>query len=159
MNIRDELFLVTGALTDAEVEYALCGGMAVIVHGYPRLTRDIDVLIREEDLERARGVLEKSGYTLPSGILPFDLGKPTERRAFRVTKVEGKDHMTLDLVLVSPFLEDVWRGRERHVVEDRPLYVVSRDGLAKMKRAAGRPQDLADLSQLDRAEESDAEEP
>ena len=148
MNIRDELFLVTGTLEKARIEYALCGGMAVIIHGYPRLTRDIDLLLREEDLEQAQKALEKSGYTLPSGTIPFDIGKPTERRVFRVTKVDGQDHMTLDLVLVNPFLEDVWKGREKHLVEDKTLCVVSLEGLAKMKRAAGRPQDLADLSQL-----------
>jgi hypothetical protein len=159
LNIKDELFLVTGALERASIDHALCGGMAVIIHGYPRLTRDIDLLLREEDLERAREALEDLGYTLPSGILPFDLGKPTERKVFRVTKVEGKDHMTLDLVLVSPFLEDVWRGRERHLVEGRTLRVVSREGLAKMKRAAGRPQDLADLSQLGLGEGQTVHEP
>jgi len=148
MNIKDELFLVTGTLQKARVDHALCGGIAVIVHGYPRLTRDIDLLLREEDLERARKALEKSGYTLSSGVLPFDIGEPTERRVFRVTKVEGSEHMTLDLVLVSPFLEDVWEGREEHLVEGTTLCVVSREGLAKMKRAAGRPQDLADLSHL-----------
>ena len=158
MNIRDELFLVTGSLENARIDHALCGGMAVIVHGYPRLTRDIDLLLREEDLERARNALEKSGYTLPSGVLPFDVGKPTERRVFRVTKVEGNDHMPLELVLVSPFLEDVWKGREKHIVEGKTLCVVSREGLAKMKRAAGRPQDLADLSQLGlEDDESDVE--
>jgi hypothetical protein len=148
MNLRDELFLVTDTLENARIDHAICGGMAVVVHGYPRLTRDIDLLLREEDLERARSALEKVGYTLSAGILPFDVGKSTERRVFRVTKVEGARYMTLDLVLVSPFLEDVWKGRQKHLVEDRTLYVVSRAGLAKMKRAAGRPQDLADLSQL-----------
>lgn len=148
MNLKDELFLVTETLDKAGIDHALCGGIAVLIHGYPRLTRDIDILLREEDLQKARSSLEESGYTLSSGILPFDTGKPSERRVFRVTKVAGKDHMTLDLVLVSPFLEDVWLGREEHLVEDRKLRVVSLEGLAKMKRAAGRPQDLADLSQL-----------
>ena len=74
--------------------------------------------------------------------------KPTERRVFRLTKVEGNSHMTVDLVLVNPLLEDVWAAREKHLVEGKTLRVVSREGLGKMKRLAGRPQDLADLSQL-----------
>jgi hypothetical protein len=148
MNLKTELFRVVDDLSRAGVDHALCGGVAVIIHGYPRLTRDIDILIREEDLDRAQKALESSGYTLPSGILPFDIGKPTERRIFRVTKVEGKEYLTIDLVLVSPFLKDVWRGREEHVVEGRTLPVVSKSGLIDMKRAAGRPQDLADIAQL-----------
>jgi hypothetical protein len=38
--------------------------------------------------------------------------------------------------------------REKRIVEGKTLQVVSRKGLAKMKQAAGRPQDLNDLSQL-----------
>jgi len=64
MNLTEELFLVTGTLQAAAVDHALCGGIAVILHGYPRLTRGIDLLLREEDLERARKALEKAGYTL-----------------------------------------------------------------------------------------------
>lgn len=148
MNLKEELFLVTDALRDAGIDHALCGGLAVAIHGYPRLTRDIDVLVREEDLDRAREILKVSGYTLSSGMIQFDLGKPTECRVFRVAKVEGEEYLTLDLVLVTPFLEDVLKGREKHLVEGRTLQVVSLEGLAKMKRAAGRPQDRADLSQL-----------
>jgi len=89
------------------------------------------------------------GYDLTSGIIPFDTGLATERRVFRVTKVEGRDFLTLDLLLVSPFLQDVWATREEHVVEGRRLRVVSLAGLTKMKRAAGRRQDLADLDYLE----------
>ena len=59
MNIQHELYLVIDTLQRAGIDYALCGGLAVIVHGYPRLTRDIDLLIREEDLVRARSSLKK----------------------------------------------------------------------------------------------------
>lgn len=50
MNLKDELLLITNTLSAARIDYALCGGVAVAVHGYPRATRDIDLLIREEDL-------------------------------------------------------------------------------------------------------------
>ncbi len=148
MNIRQELFLVIDTLQRAGIDYALCGGLAVVVHGFPRLTQDIDLLVREEDLDRARNALRSVGYSVESGILSFEAGTPNEVRLFRVTKVEAEDHMTLDLVLDAPHLRAVWRDRERHQVEDRMLQVVSREGLATMKRMAGRPQDLADLSHL-----------
>ena len=52
MDLKQELFGVVGALSRADVPYALCGGMAVVLHGYPRLTRDIDLPIagRYQDL-------------------------------------------------------------------------------------------------------------
>jgi hypothetical protein len=106
-------------------------------------------LIRPEDLDAAERVLAEVGYDLTSGILPFDTGLATERRVFRVNKAEGRDFLTLDLILVSPFLQDVWDTREQLLVEGRRLQVVSRAGLTKMKRVAGRPQDLADLHYLE----------
>ena len=56
--------------------------------------------------------------------------------------------MTLDLLLVTPYLEDAWSEREKLRVGDFEMQVVSRRGLAKMKKAAGRPIDLADLAGL-----------
>jgi hypothetical protein len=88
------------------------------------------------------------GYTVQSGVIPFDVGLPTERRVFRVTKIRDQQLLTVALVVVNPMLQDVWDGREMHEVEGRPLHVVSRNGLAKMKRLAGRPQDRADLFHL-----------
>jgi hypothetical protein len=40
VNLKRELLAVTRALSDAGVPYALCGGLAVTLHGYPRLTRN-----------------------------------------------------------------------------------------------------------------------
>lgn len=50
MDLKRELLAVIRALNDADVPYALCGGMAVVLHGHPRLTRDIDLLVRKQDL-------------------------------------------------------------------------------------------------------------
>jgi hypothetical protein len=66
-------------------------------------------------------------------MIPFDVGKPTEPRVFRVVKTVGEDHLTVDLILVSPLLADVWAGREKHVAAGREFCVVSLQGLAKMK--------------------------
>ncbi len=148
LNLKEELFKIVTALGEAGLEYALCGGMAVIIHGYPRLTRDIDLLILEKDLKKVRKVLGELGYTLPSGIIPFDIGKPYERRIFRITKAEGEDYLTLDLILANPILIDVFQGRVEYELDETKVYVISKNGLLKMKRLAGRPQDLNDISEL-----------
>ena len=148
MNLTDELFQIAILLEKSKIEYAICGGLAVVIHGYPRLTRDIAIMISELDLDQTRDVLKDLGFTLSSGILPFDVGKPTEQRVFRLNKAQGNELLTLDLVLVTPFLEDVWSDRELHLIDGKRVSVVSRSGLAKMKRAAGRAQDLIDLSTL-----------
>ena len=67
----------------------------------------------------------------------------------RVSKVVGEDVVSLDLLLVTPLVEDVWQARESLEFMGETLFVVSRDGLIKMKRQAGRPQDLADIERLE----------
>ncbi len=52
MDLYDELMALIDAFADANIDYALCGGIAVAFYGYPRFTKDIDILIRAEDLDR-----------------------------------------------------------------------------------------------------------
>ena len=151
MDLLSELFAITDALHAEDLDYAVCGGLAVVIHGYPRLTQDIDILIREEDLDMIADAVSPAGYTVKSGIIPFDLGKETERRIFRITKfVQGEsEYLTLDLILATGFLQEIWEEREQYEIEGRVLQVVSRDGLKKMKRTAGRPRDIDDLENLE----------
>ena len=55
VTIYDELQGVLGALDAANVPYALVGGIAVAVWGSPRATKDIDLLVRRNDIPRALG--------------------------------------------------------------------------------------------------------
>lgn len=50
------------ALRDANVPFALAGGLAVYARGGPPTEHDVDFLIREEDTERALEVLEGAGF-------------------------------------------------------------------------------------------------
>jgi hypothetical protein len=50
---------VIDALNAGNVGYALCGGLAVNLHGHARATRDIDLLVPEQQLDVARAGLER----------------------------------------------------------------------------------------------------
>ena len=153
MDLKRELLGVVRALNRSEVLYALCGGMAVVLHGHPRLTRDVDLLIRKQDLEAAEAALATAGFTLPGGMLPFDPGGRHERNVFRLSKRVADDILTVDLLLLPDFLRDVWEDREVYELDGVPVTVVSADGLIAMKRVAGRHQDLNDIEHLERARE------
>lgn len=51
------------ALTDAGVAHAICGGVAVCLHGYQRNTTDVDFVIKSEDSNATRQALEQIGLT------------------------------------------------------------------------------------------------
>jgi hypothetical protein len=106
------------------------------------------VLIRKEDLDRVLTLVKECGFTANSGSLPFKTGTPHAHEVHRVLKVEGRQVLTLDLILVAPVFEGVWSSREVFDWQGQRIQVVSREGLATMKRLAGRRIDLADLEQL-----------
>ena len=54
----------------------------------------------------------------------------------------------MDLLVAGEDLRDVFRTREAYEFQGRRIVTVTLDGLARMKRRAGRPQDLADLDNL-----------
>ena len=53
MDIYHEFLAVVDALNSAMIEYAVCGGMALAIHGHPRMTHDVDFLFAAESLRPA----------------------------------------------------------------------------------------------------------
>jgi hypothetical protein len=148
MNLTDEFSALVAGLQDVQIAFAVCGGMALGLHGHPRYTNDIDLLILPRDLAAALAVAKICGFDdAPEAIR---LGQRTGRlvEIQRINKFKGEDFLTLDLVIVAPILENVWQGRTRFQWRDQSFDVVAPAGLAKMKMLAGRPQDLVDIQSL-----------
>ncbi len=148
IQLRTELLKIVRCFNDANIDYGLVGGLAVAVHGYVRATKDIDILIRHNALGEARNALAQIGYDLDVGIFKFDQGTEKETQLFRVSRADGPTLTTLDLMLVTPILEEIWIAREAVKAFDTEIKVVSKTALIKMKELAGRLQDLADIESL-----------
>lgn len=133
------------------IPYALCGGLAVAVHGHPRATMDIDLLVPADALARAVIAAKHVGFDIPARRMTFGRKSGQPREIQRISKLDPDTQalMPLDLILVGPILEEVWRDRVMVIWRGREIAIVSRSGLATMKRLAGRPQDLADLAALE----------
>jgi len=86
--------------------------------------------------------------------MAFEEGTARERHVQRVSKIIGDEHLALDLILTAASLTGLLDDRIEVMLPEGPLWVVSRDTLVKMKRLAGRPQDLADLEKLEQSDES-----
>lgn len=153
MKLKDELLRIVACLDKAGIDYALCGGLAVAVHGHPRMTKDIDILIRLESLEAAKAALADIEYDLESGLFRFNPNTYQESQMYRVSRAEGTNFVTLDLMLVAPVFEPVWNDRESVSLGEIAIKVVSKKGLITMKSVAGRPQDIADIDALRRLDD------
>lgn len=147
MDLYAELCALVREFDDAGVEYALCGGLAMAVYGIPRATRDIDILARQPDLERIRGIAGERRFTDEILLTPFSGGLSAQR----FTKYSGtSEPLTLDILLIGDDgLETVWNSRTRVDFEHGRICVVSMHGLITLKHIAGRPQDLVDIQLLE----------
>lgn len=149
VDVHDELVALLSAFDRSNVEYALCGALALAVHGAPRATKDIDLIARKEDLETIRELVRTLGYVFEALPMEFS-GSGIEVQRF--TKLVDGRPLMLDLLWLNPKLDRIWNDRISMTWEDRTLTVVSRDGLITLKLTAGRPQDLVDIQSLTAAE-------
>lgn len=140
-------------LAEAGVDFVVIGGVAVAAQGYGRATKDLDIVYATNaaNLERLGDVLVELGARL-RGIgedVPF---VPDARTLKRTTILTLETSLGSVDLLVDPAGADRYEAmRERADVVDLDgveFRVVSVEDLLSMKRAAGRPQDIADIDAL-----------
>lgn len=152
LDLYEELRSLIAALDKHEIEYALCGGIAMAIFGRPRATVDIDLLIVAETLDEVIELAKALKYTVRGLDMSFANDAIEIRRVSKIDDETGIV-LSLDLLLVTPQIQDIWDSRVQANWEGGKLSVVSREGLIALKKLSGRPQDLADISAL--AEDSD----
>jgi len=150
LNLLDELAGIVDGLGNAGLPYALCGGIAMSVHGLTRATEDIDLLVRPEHAPDVESVAGRLGYLIRATPMNFQSGAVQSRRVSKVDASDG-DTLPLDLLLVTPANESAWATREMHTWRGRGLSVVSREGLILLKRFRWSDQDRVDISRLESA--------
>jgi len=145
IDIVEELKILISQLDERQIDYALCGGLALAIYDRARATADIDLLILAESLPDVIEIAKSSGYTIRGLDMSFSNGVIEIRR---VSKIDQKIVLSLDMLLVTPQIQEIWDSRVQAEWEGGKLSVVSRHGLIALKKLSGRPQDLADISAL-----------
>ena len=138
----------------------MVGGLATVLHGYARLTADVDLAVdlAPEEATKMIQALVARGFRPQVPVLPEEFANPAVRevwlrekhmRAFSL--VDPTNPMrVVDLLLKPevPFEELLARSQE--VMLNRTMIrIASIDDLIALKRHAGRPQDLLDIEQLE----------
>jgi len=147
IDILDELRSLVAVLDEQEVDYALCGGMAMAVHGQQRTTIDIDLLILSDSLEKIYALARTLGYNIRGKEMSFAGGAVEIRRVSKIDQDDG-ELLSLDLLLVTPETLPAWESRVKAEWEDGKLSVVSVRGLIALKQLRNSSQDLADIEAL-----------
>jgi hypothetical protein len=148
--LNDDFLDMLRALVEARAEFVVVGAHALAVHGVPRATGDLDILVKPsaENAPRVMSALRAFGAPIEAhGIVTEDftvegtvyqIGLPP-RRIDLMTAISGVDFDT------------VWASRVGLELDGLPLSFIGRDALVVNKRAAGRPKDLADVAELEKS--------
>jgi hypothetical protein len=149
VDLYEEFTALIAALEAGKLGYAICGGMAMAIHGLPRATIDIDLLVPAGDLEPVLSTARQLGYTLPADPMSLAGGAVQIRRVSKVDAV-AHDLLSLDLLVVTPAIEPAWNDRVRVRWDGGELWSVSRLGLIRLKQLRGSGQDRDDIGRLEK---------
>ena len=153
---------VVRALNEAGVRYLIVGGVAVNVHGYVRLTMDLDLVIqlRPENIVTAWEAMEKIGYRARIPVSAREFADEKKRELWRrekgmlVLQFWSDEHRRtqVDVFVREPFDFDREHATAPHheITPGVIARVVGWDTLIQMKKKAGRLKDLADLDMLEK---------
>ena len=147
LDLFEELTQLIAALEQQDAPYALVGGLAMAVWGFPRATVDIDLLIPPDAAEKVETIAESLGYVIKARPMSFSSGAVVIRRRSKPDP-DGGDVLMLDLLVVTPAVQEVWESRQNVEWADGRISVVSREGLIKLKRFRSSGTDLDDIARL-----------
>lgn len=142
-----DLLLVLAELARQKVDYALLGGAAMALHGFPRMTKDIDLLLPRDRRNNAR--LLKALEALRA---PLALDRIPDERALETgvsTSAEGELGIDLLFVAASRSFDDYRKHIVARELEGVPVRILDVDGML-MSKDTGRPEDIPDLQRLAR---------
>ena len=146
-------------LVAARVRFVLVGGLGVLLHGLDRLTADVDLAIdlSTEATRDAVRALTEGGYRPMAPVDPLSLADPERRHDWQTSRGmqvfsfwdTTNTRPTVD-VMLAPVVsfDDLWTDAARVMIGGIDVRIASIPHLIRMKEAAGRTQDLADVERL-----------
>jgi len=124
-----------------EVRYVVIGGIASVLHGVPRATFDLDILIdpTDDNALRLLSALEGAGFGTAA------MTNAQEILAHEITVFN--DRVRIDVQTRTPGISfhDVWRRRKTVTYQGQDLFILSKEDLIASKQASARQVDLEDV--------------
>jgi plastocyanin domain-containing protein len=147
------------ALNRGKVEYVVVGGIAVNLHGFLRVTADLDLVIslKSSNVEKFISVIGKLGWKPKIPVKLKQFADPKQRNSWIKEKGMKAFNMynpkrpfeELDILIDSPVnYSKAVRTQQVVIVENIKVPIMSINDLLKLKRAAGRVTDRRDIEAL-----------
>ena len=145
VNLENDFLDFIKLCNQHQVKYLVIGGYAVIIHGYPRSTKGMDICIQlsednalkmltvvkdfsSESLKLTKADFLKEHYIIRLGYEPL-----------RIDIINDLDGVSFDIA---------WKNRKEVKIMDVPIHFIGYHELLIVKQKARRPQDLADINKL-----------
>jgi predicted nucleotidyltransferase len=134
---------VMDALEKEKVEYILIGGFAVVLHGMPRFTQDLDFFIKgnEDNISR----LQKAFYSVFQDNSVFEITK-SELQDYSVVRYGSNEGLFIDVIskIGEAFTFEDLRYEELKI-EGHTIKIATAETLYKLKEKTYRAIDQNDL--------------
>lgn len=135
------------ALNNHDVEYILVGGYAVILHGYRRVTGDMDIWVKRTKENYAKLTRAFVEFRLPL----FDM---TEEKFLDIETADvfsfGRPPVGIDIITELKGVQFDEAFSHSQIFDENGLKIrfLHLDNLIQAKKAAGRYKDLDDVEKL-----------
>jgi len=148
------------SLNSNDVRYIVAGGTAVNIHGYQRMTADLDIIIKldSRNIEKAINSLKNLGFSPTVPININDFMEPEKRQEWieqknmQVLSLQSSQlpDTTIDIFVSEPFIfsEAYSQATKAEIAPDLIINVANIPTLIDMKKKSGRPRDLDDIEHL-----------
>jgi hypothetical protein len=137
-----------GLLAESRVQFVIVGGVAVTLHGYVRLTDDIDLLVSTEanNLDRLLDALKHFGEGYASELQPSDFDD--SEGAVRIVEETESCHVDLFTRMTGRRYEDVVGDAEVFNLNGLEVRYASKEALIGWKEKSVRDKDRIDALAL-----------
>ena len=146
MQPNTDLIDLLVAFNAAEAEYLLVGAYAFAFHARPRATKDVDIFVGS-DRENAKKIWQAlAEFGAPLADLSVeDLSTPG------TFYIMGRPPNQIDVITAidGVTFERAWKTRVPSTYFGVPVCYIGKAELIANKKAAARPQDLADVAYLE----------
>ena len=148
------------ALNKNKINYAVAGGVAVVLHGYTRFTADLDLIVelKEGNLEKFFDTMHNLGYR-PKVPVTKEEFKDKHKLQVWIDKKNMlvfsffnlKDHLKIvDMFVTEPIkFSEIKNSLEKIKINNLTVPTIGIRQLRELKLLASRPQDLIDINNLE----------
>lgn len=155
---------VLKGLQNSKIRYLVVGGLAVNLHGVPRTTQDVDLIISldKDNVKNLCRLMKYLGYVPRLPVDPMSMAdqkiledwtKNRNMTAFSFYH-RKENYKVVDIVLVQPLnFNEAYQRKIVLNAGNMEVCLVSLEDLIKMKISAGRPRDLSDAEMLKEAKD------